>query len=53
LKYAINTHVHADHVTSSGKLKSKDASLKSVISLASNAKADIKIKEGFTYLFLF
>ena len=47
LKYAINTHVHADHVTSSGKLKQKDPSVKSVISLVSNAKADIKIKEGF------
>lgn len=48
LKYAINTHVHADHVTSSGKLKKNDPSIKSVISFVSKARADIKVKEGYT-----
>lgn len=41
-----STHVHADHITSSGKLKQHDSSVKSVISAVSNALADIRIKEG-------
>ena len=46
LKYALNTHVHADHVTGSGKIKSKQKSVKSVISAISKAKADIHLNEG-------
>jgi len=53
LKYAINTHVHADHITSSGKLKQNDPSVKSVISASSNAQADVKIKDGFFSFFWF
>ena len=49
LKYAINTHVHADHITSSGKLKKNDPSVKSIISAASNAEADIKINDGIFF----
>ncbi|CAF1052789.1 unnamed protein product [Brachionus calyciflorus] len=45
LKYAINTHVHADHVTGSGLLKQKIPGCKSVI-CDPNAKADIHINEG-------
>ena len=34
LLYAINTHVHADHITGSGLLKKKIAGLLSVLSAA-------------------
>ncbi|KAK4487168.1 hypothetical protein RD792_006486 [Penstemon davidsonii] len=46
LIYAINTHVHADHVTGSGLLKSKVPGVKSIISKASNAKADLFVEPG-------
>ena len=42
----VNTHVHADHITGSGRLKNFLPNVKSVISQASKAKADIHIKEG-------
>jgi len=43
LKYILNTHVHADHVTGSGLLKSFFPQSKSIISSHSGAKADIKM----------
>ncbi|CAF4856305.1 unnamed protein product, partial [Rotaria magnacalcarata] len=46
LRYAVNTHVHADHITGSGELKKKFPDCKSVISNASGAKADIYMKDG-------
>ncbi|KAA8526712.1 hypothetical protein F0562_009059 [Nyssa sinensis] len=46
LIYAINTHVHADHVTGTGLIKSKVPDVKSIISKASNAKADIFVEPG-------
>lgn len=46
LIYAINTHVHADHVTGTGLLKSKVPTVKSVISKASGSKADVLIEPG-------
>ncbi|XP_071907293.1 persulfide dioxygenase ETHE1 homolog, mitochondrial-like isoform X1 [Coffea arabica] len=46
LIYAINTHVHADHVTSTGLIKSKVPGVKSIISKASNAQADLLIEPG-------
>ncbi|CAN4096998.1 unnamed protein product [Withania somnifera] len=46
LIYAINTHVHADHVTGSGLIKTKLPSVRSVISKASNAKADLFVEPG-------
>ncbi|CAI0449168.1 unnamed protein product [Linum tenue] len=56
LIYAINTHVHADHVTGTGLLKTKVPGVKSVISKASNSKADMHVEAGdkiyFGYLFL-
>lgn len=46
LIYAINTHVHADHVTGTGLMKSKVPGVKSIISKASNAKADLLVEPG-------
>ncbi|CAG2211330.1 ETHE1 [Mytilus edulis] len=46
LKYAVNTHVHADHVTGSGELKKKLPKCESMISNVSNAKADVKLSDG-------
>jgi sulfur dioxygenase len=46
LKYAINTHCHADHITGSGDLKKQLPDLKSVIAKASGARADIHIEHG-------
>ncbi|CAM9179803.1 unnamed protein product [Discosporangium mesarthrocarpum] len=46
LKYAVNTHVHADHITGTGKLKSLSPGTLSVISDISGAKADLKLSEG-------
>ncbi|KAK4787621.1 hypothetical protein SAY86_011454 [Trapa natans] len=51
LIYAMNTHVHADHVTGTGLIKMKAPSVKSVISSASNAKADRLIKAGEKIIF--
>ncbi|XP_039121204.1 persulfide dioxygenase ETHE1 homolog, mitochondrial-like [Dioscorea cayenensis subsp. rotundata] len=44
--YAMNTHVHADHITGTGLIKSRVSGVKSVISTASNAKADILVEHG-------
>lgn len=41
LLLSVNTHMHADHITGSGKLKNILAGCRSVISRASGAKADI------------
>ncbi|CAO2833262.1 unnamed protein product [Amaranthus hypochondriacus] len=46
LIYAMNTHVHADHITGTGMLKNKVPGVKSVISKASNAKADLLVEPG-------
>ena len=46
LKYAVNTHCHADHVTGSGLIKSKRPGVKSVIAEASGAVADVKVRPG-------
>ncbi|XP_017027280.1 persulfide dioxygenase ETHE1, mitochondrial [Drosophila kikkawai] len=45
LKYAINTHMHADHITGSGWLRQLTG-CQSVIAAASGAKADRHLKEG-------
>jgi sulfur dioxygenase len=50
LKYAINTHVHADHITGTGKLKkaleAEGALCQSVISRAGKAKGDLFLDDG-------
>lgn len=46
LKYGVNTHVHADHVTGTGEIKKRLPTCQSVIAEVSNAKSDIKISEG-------
>lgn len=43
---SVNTHVHADHVTGSGKIKESVPTCKSMISSASQATSDIKLSEG-------
>ncbi|XP_039276033.1 persulfide dioxygenase ETHE1, mitochondrial [Nilaparvata lugens] len=44
LKYAMNTHMHADHITGSGALKKMIPGCKSIISKSSGANADIKLE---------
>lgn len=42
----VNTHVHADHVTGTGKLKERIPGFKSILSKASGGKADILVEDG-------
>ncbi|KAI9106683.1 hypothetical protein K1719_022211 [Acacia pycnantha] len=46
LVYAMNTHVHADHVTGTGLIKSKVPDVKSIISRASGATTDLYVEHG-------
>ncbi|XVF20903.1 hypothetical protein REPUB_Repub12eG0043500 [Reevesia pubescens] len=46
LIYAINTHVHADHVTITCPIKTKVLGVNSIISKASNSKTDILLEAG-------
>nr|XP_046255907.1 persulfide dioxygenase ETHE1, mitochondrial [Scatophagus argus] len=46
LKVAVNTHCHADHITSTGLMKKRLVGLKSAISKFSGATADIHLSEG-------
>lgn len=46
LTVAVNTHCHADHITSTGVMKKKLVGLKSAISKFSGASADILLAEG-------
>lgn len=46
LKYCLNTHVHADHITGSGKLKALFPTCLSIISNSSGAESDIKVNDG-------
>ena len=43
---AVNTHCHADHVTSTGALKRRLPGFKSYISTASGAAADVRLSPG-------
>lgn len=42
----VNTHCHADHITSTGLMKKRILGLKSAISKFSGASADIQLSEG-------
>jgi len=46
LKYALNTHIHADHATGTGVIKSRLPECRSVLSLASGGRADVKVENG-------
>uniref|UniRef100_A0A8C7X7X7 Persulfide dioxygenase ETHE1, mitochondrial n=1 Tax=Oryzias sinensis TaxID=183150 RepID=A0A8C7X7X7_9TELE len=46
LTVAVNTHCHADHITSTGLMKKRILGLKSAISKFSGASADIQLSEG-------
>lgn len=46
LLYAMNTHMHADHITGTGKLKSILPDTKSVIGKTSGAQADVHLNDG-------
>ena len=43
---SVNTHVHADHVTGSGRLKQRIPECQSVIAAVSEAKASLHVKDG-------
>lgn len=51
LKYAMNTHVHADHVTGTGVLKGMIPECRSVIAKSSGARADILVEPGSSVVF--
>lgn len=51
LKVAVNTHCHADHITSTGLMKKQLVGLKSAICKHSGAQADIYYTEGDTITF--
>ncbi len=51
LKYSLETHVHADHVTASGQLRQKVGAKTAVSSLCGADSADIQIKDGDVFEF--
>lgn len=46
LRYVVNTHCHADHITSGGAIRKELPEVRTVISEASGARADVKVQEG-------
>ncbi|CAI7818168.1 unnamed protein product, partial [Closterium sp. NIES-53] len=46
LRFALNTHAHADHITGTSLLKKRVPGIKSVISSASGARADVLVGHG-------
>jgi len=48
LKYVLNTHCHADHVTAGGSIRMGRPHVQTVISRASGASADIFVDHGDT-----
>ena len=51
LKYVMNTHVHADHITGTGRLKKLSPGALSVISANSGGEADLLVKDGDKIVF--
>lgn len=46
LKYSVETHVHADHITASGQLREKLAAKTGVSKLCGAATADLQLNDG-------
>jgi glyoxylase-like metal-dependent hydrolase (beta-lactamase superfamily II) len=46
LKYTLETHVHADHITASGLLRQKLGAQTGVSALCGAETADFQIKDG-------
>jgi len=51
LKYSLETHVHADHVTASGLLRQKVGAKTAVSSLCGADSADVQIQDGDVFKF--
>jgi len=51
LVYGLNTHAHADHITGTHLLKQSVPTMKSIISTASQAKADLTVANGDRIVF--
>jgi len=51
LKYSLETHVHADHVTASGQLRQQLGAKTAVSSLCGAGTADIQIEDGDKFEF--
>jgi len=51
LKYSLETHVHADHITASGLLRQKLGAKTAVSSLCGAITADIQIQDGDSFKF--
>jgi sulfur dioxygenase len=51
LKYTLETHVHADHITASGLLRQKLGAQTGVSALCGAETADIQIKDGDVFTF--
>ncbi|MEQ1558093.1 MAG: MBL fold metallo-hydrolase [Methyloglobulus sp.] len=51
LKYTLETHVHADHITASGLLRQKLGAQTGVSALCGAETADIQIKDGDVFAF--
>lgn len=46
LMFGVNTHAHADHITGTGLIRRRVPGMRSVISTASEAQADVKVGPG-------
>eukprot|EP00429_Kryptoperidinium_foliaceum_P045828 CAMPEP_0176106112 /NCGR_PEP_ID=MMETSP0120_2-20121206/53250_1 /TAXON_ID=160619 /ORGANISM="Kryptoperidinium foliaceum, Strain CCMP 1326" /LENGTH=879 /DNA_ID=CAMNT_0017440233 /DNA_START=57 /DNA_END=2696 /DNA_ORIENTATION=+ len=51
VKFVVNTHCHADHITSGSAIKKLRPGVKTIISKASGARADMKVKHGYMIKF--